>query len=132
VQKRLHRKLPLIKAEIKPPFYYGREEPQTILICYGSTYGVVKEAVDSLADSHAIGMLHFAEIYPFPDVEQFDYLALLAKARHSICIENNSTGQFAKHLRAETGFRVTSRINKYDGRPFTIDSLLGELDEYLR
>jgi len=132
VQKRLHRKLPLIQAEIEPPSYYGSEEPQTILICYGSTYGVVKEAVDSLAASHAIGMLHFAEIYPFPDVEQFDYLALLAEAKHSICIENNATGQFAKHLRAEAGFSVTGRINKYDGRPFTIDSLLGELDEHLR
>jgi len=132
VQKRLHRKLPLIGAEIEPPFYYGSKEPQIILICYGSTYGAVKEAVDSLKETYKIGMLHFAEIYPFPGVEQFDYLALLAKAKHSICIENNATGQFAKHLRAETGFSVTGRINKYDGRPFTIDSLLGELDEHLR
>jgi len=132
VQKRLNRKLPRIQEEIGPPSYYGSDEPQTVLVCYGSTYGVVKEAVDSLAGVHSIGMLHFSEIYPFPAAEQFDFLSLLAKAKRSICIENNATGQFAKHLRVETGFGVTGKINKYDGRPFIIDSLLGELDEHLR
>ena len=132
VQKRLNRKLPRIKTEIEPPSYYGSDEPRTILVCYGSTFGVVKEAVDNLTGENNIGMLHFSEVYPFPEVEQFDYLTLLAKAKCSICIENNATGQFAKHLLAETGFRVTNKINRYDGRPFTIDNLLGELNEHLR
>jgi 2-oxoglutarate ferredoxin oxidoreductase subunit alpha len=132
VQKRLNRKLPLIKAEIQPPSYYGSGEPQIILVCYGSTFGVVKEAVDNLTGKYKIGMLHFSEVCPFPEVEQFDYLTLLTNAKSSICIENNATGQFAKHLLAETGFRVTNKINRYDGRPFTIDYLLGELNEHLR
>jgi len=132
VHKRLSHKLPLLQAEISPPTYYGAKNPDIILVCYGSTFGVVKEAVDKLADTHKIGLLHFAEIYPFPGIEQFDYLALLKETKHCICIENNATGQFAKHLQAETGFSVTEKINKYDGRPFIIDSLLGELHEHLR
>ena len=30
----------------------------------------------------------------------------------------NSTGQFARHLRAETGHGVSDQILKYDGEPF--------------
>jgi len=132
VEKRLTKKMESIRAEIEPPSYYGSDNPGIVLVCYGSPFGVVKEAVDRLTDDHRIGMLHFSEIYPFPGLEKFDYIALLQKASLAICIENNATGQFAKHMRSETGFSFTSRINKYDGRPFTFDSLLGEIDEHLR
>jgi len=132
VQKRLSKKMPFIRAEIEPPSYYGSEEPKTVLVCYGSTFGIVKEAVDSLANTHNLAMLHFSEIYPFPDVDRFDYMTLLQKTPLTICIENNASGQFAKHMRSETGFSFRDKINKYDGRPFTLDSLLGELDEHLR
>ena len=62
---------------------------------------------------------------------QFAYLQLLDQASQTICIENNAGGQFAKLLRAETGFGVSTLINKYDGRPFTTTNLLGELNEFL-
>ena len=132
VDKRLHKKMDLIRAEIEPPTYYGSDAPETVLVCYGSTFGVVREAVDLLLEKHSIGMIHFTEIYPFPGIETLDFLALLQQAKRSICIENNATGQFAKHLKSETGFSITSKINKYDGRPFTLDSLLGEIDEHIR
>ena len=35
-----------------------------------------------------------------------------------VCVECNYTGQFARHLRAETGFSVDDMILKYDGEPF--------------
>jgi 2-oxoglutarate ferredoxin oxidoreductase subunit alpha len=77
-------------------------------------------------------MLHFSEIFPFPLLEKFDFLSLLEQASLTICIENNATSQFARLMRAETGFTFKEKINKYDGRPFTLDSLLGELNGYLR
>lgn len=132
VAKRLFQKLPAIQREIGPPDYYGSDRPEIVLICYGSTYGVVKETVDRLADIENIGMLHFSEVCPFPLTDTFDYLKLLRQAARVICIENNATGQFAKYMQSETGFVCRSKINKYDGRPFTVDSLLGELDEHLR
>ncbi len=72
-------------------------------------------------------MLHFSEIYPFPSTDTFDYLKVLDNAKTSICIENNATGQFARLMRAETGHYFKYRINKYDGRPFTVDELLKEI-----
>ena len=72
-------------------------------------------------------MLHFSEIYPFPSTDKFDYLNVLENAKTSICIENNATGQFARLMKAETGYNFKYRINKYDGRPFIVDELLKEI-----
>jgi hypothetical protein len=43
---------------------------------------------------------------------------ILSRARRTICVEGNATGQFARHLRAETGIGVDELILKYDGEPF--------------
>ncbi len=71
--------------------------PATILVSWGSTYGIVREAAEKLADKK-VGMLHFSEIYPFPGREKFDYTGLLTRAERRICIENNATSQFAQLL----------------------------------
>ncbi len=131
IEKRLFKKLPLLKAEIDPPLLYGHNQPDIVIVGYGSTYGVMKEAVDLLSKDTTIAMLHFSEVYPFSSIEKFDYLTLLKNARLTVCIENNATGQFARHMRAETGYEFESKINKYDGRPFTLEGLLGELNAYI-
>jgi 2-oxoglutarate ferredoxin oxidoreductase subunit alpha len=58
------KKLPLIKAEINPPSLCGSDTPDAVIVGWGSTYGVMKEAVDRLS-AHNIAMLHFSELYPF-------------------------------------------------------------------
>lgn len=127
VEKRLLKKMPLIRKEIAAPLLYGSKDPDIIFLCWGSLYGVVREAVDILTKDMNVAMLHFSEIYPFPETNGFDYLALLNNTRNVINIEQNATGQFARLLRAETGYRCIHTINKYDGRPFTVEKLLGEL-----
>lgn len=124
VNKRLFKKLPLIRNEIAPPFMYGKPEPDIILTGWGSTYGVMREAVDVLSKEKSVAMLHFSEIYPFPDTSKIDYLKMLQSSKLSICIENNATGQFARLMRAETGYKFQKSINKYDGRPFSVDELV--------
>ncbi len=132
VHKRLFLKLPLIKKEMSPPFLYGDSQPEIVITGWGSTYGIMKEAVDLLSKGMKIAMLHFSEIYPFPETEKFDYLSLLKNARMTICIENNAGGHFAKLMRAETGYEFTEKINKYDGRPFILEGLTGEIDAHFR
>ena len=97
----------------------------------------MKEAVDELSNSSRIAMLHFSEIYPFPpqppleggrgEGGSFDYLKLLRGAKLTICIENNATGQFARLMKAETGYSFNGFINRYDGRPFTLEELVKEI-----
>ncbi len=154
LDKRLFKKMPLIRQEIGPPTLYGSNQPEIVIAGWGSTYGVIKEVVDVLSQNPPtspfskgglispslekrgegrfsyknISMLHFSEIYPFPSTEKFDYLKILNNAKIAICIENNATGQFARLVRAETGFEFKNKINKYDGRPFTVDGLSGEIN----
>ncbi len=132
VNKRLFQKLPLIRHEIEPPFLYGHNEPDIVIAGWGSTFGVIKEAVDALSKENKAAMLHFSEIYPFPSTEKFNYLKVLRDAHAAICVENNATSQFARLMKTETGYTFTGMINRYDGRPFTVDSLLGEIYAILR
>jgi 2-oxoglutarate/2-oxoacid ferredoxin oxidoreductase subunit alpha len=128
VNKRLFRKGPLVGSEINPPLLYGHSVPDFVVVGWGSTFGVMKEAVDVLSEAHKVAMLHFSEVYPLPSRDKLDYLGILNKARMTVCVENNAAGQFAWLMRAETGFEFTAKINKYDGRPFTLDSLVGEIN----
>lgn len=132
LDKRLFKKMPHIKEEIAPPAFYGDNDPEIVLTGWGSTYGVLKEAVDLLSGAGKAALLHFSEIYPFPETEKFDYLTILKNASLTFCIENNSTGQFARLVKAETGYDFRVRINRYDGRPFSVDYLMGELDAHIR
>jgi 2-oxoglutarate ferredoxin oxidoreductase subunit alpha len=131
VDKRLFKKLPLIAQEIAPPLLYGSAEPDVIIVGWGSTYGVLKESVDAMMKEKKIALLHFSEIYPFPRNEEPGYLDMLKNAKLTICVENNATGQFARLMRAEKGYEFHARINKYDGRPFTLEGLIGELNAHM-
>ncbi len=128
IDKRLFRKLPMLRQEIEPPFLYGDQSADIILIGWGSTYGVIKETVDILSKANNVAMLHFSEVYPFPSTDKFDYIKLIKGAKITVCIENNAAGQFARLVRTETGHEFSHRINRYDGRPFTLDGLTGELN----
>lgn len=129
VEKRLHNKLPRLRTEMAPPLLYGDDDPETVLIGWGSTLGLLREAVDELSGGRRIALLHFSEVYPFPATDRFDYLSLLGKAKRTICVENNARGQFALLLRQETGFKPDGAVLKYDGRPFTLEGLLEELND---
>lgn len=130
VEKRLFRKMPLIRAEIDPPKLYGVREPEVVLTCWGSTYGIVKEVVDELSDKFKMAMLHFSELYPLS--HDLSWVETVEKAKISINIEQNATSQFARLIRMETGVELKNHINRFDGRPFTVDELKERVYAYLR
>jgi 2-oxoglutarate ferredoxin oxidoreductase subunit alpha len=131
VDKRYVRKMPLIRDEMEPPLLYGSPRPEITLVGWGSNYGVMKEAVDELSGSREVAMLHFSELYPFPAEDTSGFMDVIRGSKHAICIENNVSGRFAWLVRAETGFEFKDRVNKFDGRPFTLEGLLEEIDVYL-
>jgi len=130
VEKRLFRKISLIKKEIEPPKLYGNNSPDIVLLCWGSMYGIVKEVVDELSDSFKIAMLHFSEIFPFS--EALKWIELIKNAKLSINIEQNATSQFARLIRMETGIDIQNHINRFDGRPFSVDELKEKVHACLR
>ena len=124
VDKRF-RKLTQLKQEIIQPRFYGTEKADTLLIGWGSTYGVIKESVDMLNKNGGnCSLLHLNQIWPFP-VEAVS--TAIKNAQHCYVIENNATGQLAGLIQRETGLSSTGNILKYDGRPFTPGIIMREL-----
>jgi 2-oxoglutarate ferredoxin oxidoreductase subunit alpha len=131
-EKRLFRKMPRMQKEIAPPFRYGDPVPDIVVACWGSLYGIVREAVDALAATHRIAMLHFSELYPFPTTERNDYLRMVEQAKLPVCVEQNATGQLARLMRTERGFEFGAQVLRYDGRPFTVEGLVKELHRTIK
>ncbi len=114
---------------MRPPHAYHGDS-KTLLVGWGSTSGVIKEAVDLLRkDGFEVGHLHFVDLWPFPaEVAQ----TALQKAERFITIENNSSGQLAQLIRQETGLSPSEKILKYDGRPFYPTIICNQIKKQLR
>lgn len=112
-------------AEMHGPTIYGPNEATLALVCWGSTYGPAKEAVDILNSNGIMTKLvHFCDLWPFP--AQAASKALYG-AKRIISVEANASGQFAWLLRAETGIKVDALISRYDGRPFTVEDIISKV-----
>jgi 2-oxoglutarate ferredoxin oxidoreductase subunit alpha len=86
------------------------------VIGWGSTDDIISEAVDVLnAAGISTNHLQIKWMVPFHGDEILD---ILSKAKRTIIVENNFSGQFARYMRSETGFSASGHIRKYDGEPF--------------
>ncbi len=125
VDKR-HKKMELITGEIVPPELVGPEDYKNLVLCWGSTYNIVAEALEKLARDDT-AMLHYKQLHPLPTAT-IDYLS---KARKTIIIESNSTGQFAKQIKLNTGVDIDEKILKYSGLSFSVEEVVERLETLL-
>jgi 2-oxoglutarate ferredoxin oxidoreductase subunit alpha len=97
---------------------YGvpEEEAQVGVLAWGSTAGVVREAVEELTkEGYPVAALVPAVINPLPA----DRILEFAKGLKAIIVpEVNRSGQFAAWVKAHTELHLIS-LNKYGGLPFT-------------
>jgi len=122
------RKMEGAGQELEGPAWYGPQDAEVTLLCWGSTYGPLREAVDWMNAERPgrANMLHLSTLYPFP-VDQTE--AALERAKRTVVVEGNSTGQLEILLRAHTGLSVDSAIRKYDGRAFTPEFIVARMPE---
>ncbi len=128
MEKRM-RKVEGIAAAVAPPQMLGPEDADVTLVGWGSTYGVIQEACELLREQR-ITANHLPIRWLVPlhgDV----ILGLLGKARHTIIVENNFSGQFARYLRSETSYVANGHIRKYDGEPFFPEHIVAAVKEQL-
>ena len=123
VEKRL-KKLDSIKKEVLPPELIGNPDYRNLIVGWGSTYGVIKEALERLGRED-ISFLHFKQVYPLHD-EAKKYLE---KAEKAIIVENNATSQFGKLIKLYTGVDVETRILKYNGLAFSVEELAEKIQK---
>jgi len=124
VDKRL-RKGDGIKSEVISPEYKGDQEPDLLLVSWGSTKGSVEEASSYLRNQKKkVGTLHFSQIWPMiPD----QFIKQLEQAKQVICVESNATGQLGQLIRRESGYQIKKRILRYDGLSITPQYILRHL-----
>ena len=120
IRRKMHekrmRKIEGVRARLRPPALEGPAEAQVTLIGWGSTWSVIHEAAARLTEEGVkTNQLHFKYLHPFHGAEA---RAILERCRRTIVVESNFTGQFARHLRAESGFSVDHVLTRYDGEPF--------------
>src|SRR5947207_813565 len=115
VEKR-GRKMQATINDIAPPKLFGPENAAVTLVGWGSTEGVIREAVEKLAGEEGIvaNQLQIRWIVPFHAAE----IGRILWQKNVIIVENTYSGQFARYLRSETGFDAQGHIRKYDGEPF--------------
>ena len=115
MEKRM-RKVAGIEAAVPPPALSGPTNADVTLIGWGSTRGVIEEACELLQEEGiSANQLQIRWLVPLHGEA---ILEILKDARHTIIVENNYSGQFARYLRSETSFVPDGHIRKYDGEPF--------------
>ncbi|MEB3773622.1 MAG: 2-oxoacid:acceptor oxidoreductase subunit alpha [Desulfurococcales archaeon] len=95
--------------------YYGAEDPEILLVSWGSTKPIILEALRELeAEGLSIGFLQIRMFSPFP-VETVG--KLVSRAKTVIDIEQNDMLQASLLVSAYTGYRIRHAIVKLNGRP---------------
>jgi 2-oxoglutarate/2-oxoacid ferredoxin oxidoreductase subunit alpha len=116
MMEKRQRKMAGIEAAVNPPELVGRPDAEVTLVGWGSTKGVIEEAVEMLNEAGiTANQLQIRWMVPLHGER---IVEILKKAKHTIIVENNYSGQFARYLRSETSFVADGHIRKYDGEPF--------------
>jgi 2-oxoglutarate ferredoxin oxidoreductase subunit alpha len=115
VEKRA-RKLNDFVKRVEPPKIQGPAGADVTLVGWGSTAGVLEEAVAILNDRGV--KANYLSVKWIKPLHTEEIEKALSKAKKILVVENNFSGQFYRYLRSETGISVHGHIRKYDGEPF--------------
>ncbi|MHC5061460.1 MAG: 2-oxoacid:acceptor oxidoreductase subunit alpha [Planctomycetota bacterium] len=125
VDKRLG-KLKFLTEEVIEPELWPGENYKNLVICWGSTYNTVKEALMQLGREDT-SMLYYKQVYPLhPDTADY-----LQKADKTVIVESNATSQFGKLIKLGAGVEIDEKILKYNGLSFTVEEVVESLKEIL-
>jgi 2-oxoglutarate ferredoxin oxidoreductase subunit alpha len=127
VDKRM-RKLDYLKEELLEPEFIGNENPDILIVAWGSLYGPVKEALEMLNGKGETNYsaLVFGDIWPLPVKKIEEYSR---KAKKLINVEQNATGQLASVICEVTGIKCSQSVLKYDGRPISSKEIFEKISD---
>ncbi|MBI3011739.1 MAG: hypothetical protein HYY58_04550, partial [Candidatus Omnitrophica bacterium] len=105
---------------------YGESHPDIGIIGWGSTEGVIREAVQMAVDKgYSVGALHPKILYPQPLAKLREFIE---GPKAIIIPEVNFTGQFATLLRKRFAYDFI-QLNKCIGLPFTPKEIFDKIEE---
>ena len=105
---------------------YGEPHPEIGIIGWGSSEGVIREAVQMALDrGYSVGALHPKILYPQPLARLTEFMQ---GTKAIIIPEVNFTGQFATLLRKRFAYDFI-QLNKCIGLPFTPKEIFDKVEE---
>ena len=123
-KKRFH-KLELARKAAPPAHVYGDEDAEVGILCWGSTWGVVVEAIDA-ARKRGLKVAALAPrmVWPLPD----DQLRPFLESKRVVLVpETNYSGQLAQLVRARYLCHVRS-VTDFSGGAFKVARMLEEIE----
>ncbi|MBI2194545.1 MAG: 2-oxoacid:acceptor oxidoreductase subunit alpha [Planctomycetes bacterium] len=136
MEKRM-RKVEGMESAVPAPKLEGAANADVTLVGWGSTYGVIREALEQLqAEGVSANHLPIKWIVPFHGKAVTE---TLKRSKRVIVVENNYSGLFYRYMRSETGLTAHGHIRKYDGEPFmphhivqgVLQQMAGKTDLYV-
>jgi 2-oxoglutarate/2-oxoacid ferredoxin oxidoreductase subunit alpha len=126
VNKRLKKYDSIVKEAIRPTLL-GDEDNTNLVVCWGSTFHIVREAIRNIGRDD-VSMIHFKQIYPLhPETPN-----IFKKPKKLIIVENNVTSQFAQLLKLHADIEIENKILKYNGFAFSVEEVENLLQEILK
>lgn len=121
MEKRMKRLEVMAEEAVMPTEMDNFTEAEIAVVSFGSNKTVMEEALRAVK-SKKLGGLHFAQVYPInPKVKE------LLKGKKIVVVENNYRGQFADLLVRELGVKISKRILKSTGEPFSVEEMINDL-----
>ena len=124
------RKMEFVLKELPPPTLYGPANAEITLVGWGSTYSVLRETVETLAeDDITANHLHIRYLWP---LNGDAVTRILARSNRILDVEGNYSGQLARLIRMETSIKIENKLLKYDGEPFYPNQVVKKAKELVR
>ncbi len=126
VDKRLKKMDDLVKTALSPE-RIGPKDSETLVICWGSTVNIVREALQNI-NQDKVTLLYFKQVFPISPQTVDD----LHKAKKLIIVENNATAQFAQILKCQFSINIPTKILKYNGLTFSVEELEKKFENLIK
>lgn len=124
VEKRMA-KQKLVEERVLRPVLCGAEQPQIVLIGFGSTKGAIAEAVSRLNKSGTKARgVHLPQVFPLPD----SLGEILMGPGEKYVVESNVSGQLQALIASRFAWKPRGHVRRYDGRPINAPYILDWLE----
>lgn len=125
MEKRM-RKIETYRSGMPKTRTYRLDDAEIAVIQWGSTRGVVEEAVDALRNKGIkVGAVEVTHVFPMnPDIGR------LVEGKQVIVVEQNYTGQFNRLLKSEFQMETTL-VNKFNGEAFYPGELATQIEKVI-
>ncbi|MCL4326714.1 MAG: hypothetical protein M1149_00195 [Candidatus Thermoplasmatota archaeon] len=127
MEKRMRKMQTYIK-EMPPTETYRADDAEYLVFQWGSTQGVVEEAIDLLRKKNIkVGAVEINRVFPMnPDIGK-----IIKSRKKIIVVENNYSGQYNSLLKSRF-LCQTELITKYDGESFFPGELATSIENAIK